>query len=166
MKNPIFGLQHMADDKLINQLALISPPSDWSAPITVAEVTKFWLAEIRQLDRPVKMDVAQWVNGNWTLKKNMTLSPGDGVIGTDLTLVDVRTADPKSGREKYILLVSDTGNLTRHDLAGDVADPDHQSMLNLANNPNGEGAPPAPAPLPNHGRVIPGRGPNGLPGRE
>jgi hypothetical protein len=163
MKNPIFGVQNMAKDELVNQLAIASPPSDWSPAVTVAETTKYWLAQIPRLDLPAKMDVAQWVNGNWTLKKNVPLGPGDGVPGTDMTLVDVRIADPKSGREKYVLLVSDTGDLKRRDLAGDVADPDHQSILTqLAPAPT-----PGPTPPPTpRGRPIPGRGPTGLRGRE
>lgn len=158
MKNPIFNVMNMADKKLVDTFAIASPPSDWTAPVTVPDMTKFWVQAVPAKMDQAKLDVFQWLNGQWT-KKNMQVGPGDAVPGTDLTVVDVRAAD-SHGKEKYVLLTTDSGRLIPHYLATDTANPEYQDLQNAVNpNPAGTGtgaAPPAPPPpTPNGRRPVP-----------
>lgn len=141
IKNPVFDVKQMAPDKLTQELVITSPPSNWGDPIKAPPITKFWLSNA-QKDQ-ADLDVFQYVNGEWK-KNNLKASPGDVIPGTNLTLVDVRPVEPgHGGGDKYVLLTSDTGDILRHDLNADKADPDYQTMLNP--NPNG----------PNNARPLP-----------
>lgn len=162
LKNPVFGITNVAPDPLVNQFAIVSQPSDWSPPVVAPPVTKFWVASVS--GSRTALDVFRYNNGVWTPTKNMQVNPGDQVPGTNLTVVDVRTAEPPK-REKYVLLTSDTGDMLRRDANSDMNDADHQSML-APTNPNGTTNPPpdtSPPPRTPNGRPPMGRPP--MPGR-
>jgi hypothetical protein len=165
MKNPLFAVANQAPAKLTNLFSIASPPSDWSAAVTVPETTKFWLANIGKLTdtNPAKMDVFKWESGQWNPRKNLPLAPGDTIPGTNMTLVDVRSSDPRGVKDKYVLLVNDAGEMTQRNLNDDVNDPDHQTMLTQT-----EGAVPVPpGGVPNPPIRRPGGRPQAfIPGRE
>lgn len=142
MKNPVFGSQNIAPPNLTGQLAIDSPPSNWSDPIKVPPTTKFWVAGVPGRDS-AQLDVFQYKDGDWN-KTNPKLSPGDEVPGTDLTLVDVRS-DEAHSHDRYVLLTSNTGDMIRRDAKQDESDPDHQQMLN-PNGQNGQNGPNGPPP--------------------
>jgi hypothetical protein len=162
MKNPVFAIKNQADAKLINIFSIVSPPSDWTAAVTVPDTTKFWLSQMNRVDQPAKMDVFKWENGQWTVRKNVNVSAGDTIPGTAVTVVDIRTADPRGQKDKYVLLVGDSGDLKQRNLNDDVNDPDHQTMLTQA----GANTPVAPAGPPNAPRrPVPTRTQSLLPSR-
>jgi hypothetical protein len=147
LKNPVFGITNLAPPPMVNQFVIASQPSDWSPPVVAPPVTKFWVASVN--GSRTALDVFRYNNGVWTPTKNMQVNPGDQVPGTNLTLVDVRTAEPR--KEKYVLLTSDTGDMLRRDANADISDPDHQAMLTP--NPNGpNGGPPPPDTVPPNSR--------------
>ena len=162
LKNPVFGIANIAPNNLVNQFVIDSKPSDWSPPVVSPPVTKFWVASAS--GSRTFLDVFRYSNGVWTPSKNTQVNPGDQVPGTNLTVVDVRTAEPK--KDKYVLLTTDTGDMLRRDVNTDMADADHQAMLTPP-NPNGGTNPPppdtSPPPRTPGGRTIPGR--PQLPGR-
>lgn len=140
IKNPVFDVKNMAPDKLTAVLTIPSVASNWSEPVTAPPMTKFWVASA-QRDR-ASLDVFQYSGGEWKATKNLAAGPGDVVPGTDLTLVDVRTTDSnRGGREKYVLLTSNTGDMLRRDVNADGADPEHQQMSNPNPNPNSPNGP-------------------------
>lgn len=146
LKNPIYSISNMGAPKLIDQLAINSPPSAWTAPIKAPEMTKFWLVDASVSKGSAKVDIFHYQKGSWLTSKGVDARPGDQIPGRDLTVVDVRQGDR---REKYVLLASDTGEIQRRDVATDAADPDHQSMLAPPNpNGGGRGGPPVPGPGP------------------
>jgi hypothetical protein len=154
IKNPVFGVLNLAPKEMVNQFVIDSPPSAWSPPVIAPPVTKFWVAGVT--GTRATLDVFRYSNGVWKPTKNMPVNPGDEVPGTDLTLVDIRTTEPK--KERYLLLTTDTGDMLRRDAIADANDPDHKSMLEPP-NPNGGTAPPVPNTPP------PGARPSGRPGR-
>lgn len=151
LKNPVFGVRNLAPDPMVNQFVIDSQPSDWSPPVVAPPVTKFWVASVN--GSRTLLDVFRYSNGVWTPSKNTQVNPGDQVPGTNLTVVDVRTAEPR--KEKYVLLTSDTGDMLRRDVNADASDTDHKAMLEP--NPNGGTAPPPPDNVPPNSR------PNGRP---
>ena len=164
VSNPLFGTTNLADPKLAEQFALASPPSDWTGPVTVPEKTKFWLATLN--GNQARMDIFtidQGANGQgeWKVSKQ-SLTPGDQVPGTDWTLVDVR-GEATRERDHYVLLTSDTGQMSKRDLNTDRGDPQHQDMLNQTNPNNGENPAGTAPPPPSSGRrplsnIPPSRG--------
>lgn len=143
IKNPVFAIQNMAPNQLLGQLPIESPPSNWSDPVKAPPMTKFWVAGIQ--GSHASLDVFQYAQGDWKAMKSMPANPGDAVPGTDLTMVDVRSADTGHGRDKYVLLTTDRGEMIRRDATADEADPDHQAMLNPTPNPANN---PRPGPVP------------------
>jgi hypothetical protein len=147
LKNPVFGITNLAPDDMVKKFVIESKPSDWSPPVVAPPVTKFWVASAN--GSRTYLDVFRYNNGVWTPSKNMQVNPGDQVPGTNLTVVDVRTAEPK--KEKYVLLTSDTGDMLRRDVNADMNDPDHTAMSTP--NPNGpNGGPPPPETVPPNSR--------------
>lgn len=149
LRNPVFGTSNVADPKLSGQLALVSPPSDWSGPVAVSDTTKFWVSTLG--NNKANLDVFQWEKGEWKklAPKESSLSPGDQVPGTDWTVVDVRVGDLAHDRDKYVLLTSDTGQMARRDYSTDRSDPTHQDLVNQTNpNPNGTATPGQSGPVP------------------
>lgn len=146
LRNPVFGTANVADPKLSGQLALVSPPSEWTAPVAVPEKTKFWVATL--VPNKATLDVFQWAKGEWKklTPKESALTPGDQVPGTDWTVVDVRVGDSAHDRDKYVLLTSDTGQMSKRDYSVDHSDPAHQD-LNNQTNPNAGGTGPAQGSL-------------------
>jgi hypothetical protein len=167
MKNPVFAIKLMADDKLVEQFALVSPPSDWSPVVRVPDTTKYWVASISRMDQ-AKMDVFQWSGGQWSVK-HLTMSPGDLVPGTDATVVDIRAADSRQPpRDRYVLLTTEDGKMQVHNATADAADNDYQTLLNQVNGggiaPNGTNVPPPPIAPPIAPR-RPARTSSGAPSR-
>lgn len=91
LKNPVFGQRNLVqDDALAGQLALRSAESDWTSPITVPPITRFFIASgIGPGSSSVKMEVYRWQNGKWQ-QKAFLVSPGD-MIGAMEDGVDYRT---------------------------------------------------------------------------
>jgi hypothetical protein len=164
MKNPVFAIQNQAAANIINIFSIVSPPSDWTAAVTVPDTTKFWLSQIARIDLGAKMDVFRWENGQWTVRKNVNVSPGDTIPGTAVTVVDIRTADPRGQKDKYVLLVGDSGDLRQRNLNDDVNDPEHQTMLTQA-GANTPVAPVGPAKAPIRRPPLPTRTQSLLPSR-
>ena len=166
MKNPIFGSQNLADAKLAEQFSLKSPPSDWSAPVTVPEKTKFWIAGLGK--DQARFDIFQWISGNWKVSKGQAIQPGDVVPGTDWTLVDVRGLDSSRERDKYVLLTDDSGEMSKRDWTTDRSDAKHKDLLDQTNpNKNAESTANTPArtpPAPGRSYGGRGRGGSGLGG--
>ena len=132
LKNPIFGFNGMAAPNLVNQFALVSPPSEWGPPITVPEKTKFWIVTLGA-DR-AQLDIFQWSGGKWK-QQRAALAPGDVVPGTDWTLFDIRGTGASRPRDKYILLADNVGDISKRDLATDQGDSKHNDLRDLVNNP-------------------------------
>jgi len=158
MKNPLFGTAGLAPEKLSTLLALTSPPSDWTGPVTVPAKTKFWIATVSPSNNGAKADVFQWVKGVWKANRNTALQPGDLVPGTDWTVVDVRGGtDPNRERDKYVLLTNDAGELSRRDLNTDHSDQNYKDMLDQTTpKKETEQSPAGPAPGRYYGRPMPG----------
>ena len=161
MKNPIFMVVNVADKQLVEQFALTSKPSDWTAPVTVPEKTKFWVASIKRsqaggISLPqVTLDLFQWVSGTWKYSSNKLL-PGDQVPGTNRMIVDVRGFDPVE-RDKVVLLADASGEMSQRSQTTDAQEPEHNDMLADAKaaeaNPAGV-APPTRGPVPPAGRPF------------
>jgi hypothetical protein len=136
MRNPVFSTTNVADPKLAGQLALVSPPSEWTPPVSVPEKTKFWIATLS--GSKANLDVFQWEKGEWKKlpPKESGLTPGDQVPGTDWTVVDVRGEGGRE-RDKYVLLTNDTGQMSKRDYNTDHSDPTHKDLVDQANNPSG-----------------------------
>lgn len=156
MKNPLFNSVNIVAKELSDQFDLVSPPSDWTQPVSVPAITKFWIQAYRR--DGANVDVYHWQNGEWT-HKSVLIAPGDQVPGTDWTLVDVRTGAggfvPE--KDKYAMLTNDLGDISRRSLINDAADPGYQQLKdatspnkNEANNtrraPRSTEAPPRPRP--------------------
>ena len=108
MKNPVLGLENIADKSIIDTLEVKSPPSDWSTPVTVPQVTKFWFA---RAGTNALADIYHWENGGWTRKQNVPINPGDRVADSEWTVVDVHNGSRE--REKYVILTNDNGEIVR-----------------------------------------------------
>lgn len=143
IKNPVFAEQNIAPENLTSVLPIASAPSNWSDPVKVPPMTKFWVAGVQGKDQAT-LDVFQYKDGDWKPTKPK-LNPGDEIPGTELTMVDVRSDETHTG-ERYVLLTSNTGDMIRRDAKQDESDPDHALMLNPngPNGPNGVNAPPPP----------------------
>ena len=156
MKNPVFAIKNLADDKLIDQFALQSQPSAWTPAVKVPETTQYWVASVSTKMDQAKMDVFHWSNGQWSVK-HMNVAPGETLPGTDMTVVDIRSTDSRQ-RDKYVLLAAEDGKSYIKSVAKDAADGDYQDLQNQVNTPSGTGAPGTPP-----GTVIPPITPRGLP---
>jgi hypothetical protein len=170
MKNPVFLITNMADDKLINQFALVSPPSDWSAPVQVPNTTEYYLASVtgNKMDS-ARLDLFQWSGGQWSVK-HLALGPGDPVPGTDATVVDIRASDSRQPpRERYVLLTTEDGKIDKRDPTSDAAKDKYQDLLNQTNAggtaPGGPGAAPPPVFAPPVNPHRPVRPPSNSPTR-
>lgn len=162
MKNPVFGVTNLAPEALVKQFIINSPPSDWTDAVKAPPVTKFWVASAS--GGKATLDVFQYQGGTWKTMKRVPANPGDQVPGTDLTLVDVRSPEPGRNQNQYVLLTSDTGEMQRRELATDLKDPDHASMLDPTGAGAGTGtAPPLPPPTFRAPPGRPGRGRGGPP---
>jgi len=158
LRNPVFNTANLADPKVAARFALDSPPSQWTGPINVPEKTKFWLATLGS--NKANLDVFNFEQGQWKKlpPKDSSLTPGDQVPGTDWTVVDVRGGAEGRDRDRYVLLTSDTGQMSKRELNTDRSDPTHQDLLNQTNPnnvENGNGAGTAPPPPSASGRRSP-----------
>lgn len=157
MKNPLFGTAGIATQQLSDLLALTSPPSEWTAPVTVPAKTKFWVKAIRGGNNGVNLDVFQWVKGNWKAPKTMGMQPGDVVPGTDWTVVDVHAPSDSAGRDRdmYVLLTNDAGELSSRFPNIDNSDQTYKDLKDQTD--------PKKATEQNPSAVMPGRGYRGYP---
>ncbi|HEY8751854.1 MAG TPA: hypothetical protein VIM11_27985 [Tepidisphaeraceae bacterium] len=158
MKNPVMGLTVIADDKIVDVLAVPSPPSDWSQPVTLPQTTKFWFASLR--GNAATADVYHWENGGWIKKTpQQSFSPGDRVADSEWTVVDVHGTLPNSrDRDKYVLLTNDAGEVIRR---SPNADRSNEERKALEIEINGAAAPKdaAPARGTGNGRPVPANNP-------
>lgn len=134
MKNPLFGTTGIATPQLSDLLALTSPASEWTGPVTVPAKTKFWISAVRASNSSAYIDVFQWVRGNWKAQK-VTVQPGDVVPGTQWALVDVHGgSDATSGeRDKYVLLTNDAGELSHRYPKIDSSDQAYKDLQDQTN---------------------------------
>jgi len=159
MKNPVMGQKNIADQSIIDTLAVKSPPSDWSAPVTIPQVTEFWFA--RAANNGAAADIYHWENGGWTRKQNVPINPGDRVADSEWTVIDVHGGNRE--REKYVILTNDNGEVVRRFPNSDRTS-DRKKALDAQVNPApaaaagpGGGTAPHPAPPPRTPSVAPGQ---------
>ena len=130
LKNPMYlqpGL--VGNAALARQFALRSAESDWSAPVTLPVLTRFFVASgFSSANANVtKFDVFRWQNGKWHLK-SFTVAPGD-MIGlqdassginyeTGWTLVDVKP----NATSPRVIVADPEGNLMPRNYSGDQGD--------------------------------------------
>ena len=151
MKNPAFQRNDM-DEKFRNQFELQSPPSEWSAPVTVPERTRFWVKN-SNLNGKVTLDVFNWKSGVWK-KSSADLLPGDLIPDTDWTIADVRAPlHQRPGENSYVLLTNDSGALVPRDAHTDQSNQDYQALKEETAppqnaNPNTPAAPNRTVPPP------------------
>lgn len=134
MKNPLFSTGAIATQQLSDLLALTSPPSEWTGPVTVPAKTKFWVSAVRAGNSGANVDVFQWVRGNWKSQK-VTVQPGDLVPGTDWAMVDVHGGNEVASgeRDKYVLLTNDAGELSHRYPKIDSSDQAYKDLQDQTN---------------------------------
>jgi hypothetical protein len=150
MKNPVFALQNIADQKILHQLDAASLPSDWTGPITIPPDVKYWVTALPH-NGTAQIDYFKWEAGSWKMTKNMALSPGDTIPGTDQTIVDIHNAPSPRPKEQYVLLTDSFGEALRHIPKDDRDDPALKQCINDATGAAAAGAKAAgggPAPVP------------------
>jgi hypothetical protein len=135
MKNPIWGANNVAaNPALANQFALVSPDSDWTAPVTVPSLVNFFVATSKGPNsNTVRFEVFTFEGGQQH-SEVFTVSPGDMIGGpkngidytTKWTVVDYRD-DPRTG-EAQIILVDENGNLTTRSYRADQQDKLYQQL--------------------------------------
>lgn len=165
MKNPVLGLKGIASDNIVEVLDVPSKPSDWSAPVTVQETTKFWVKSVRN-NGTALADVFHWVEGKWQ-KAETTLAPGDRIADVDWMVVDTRSSTP-SGRErdKFVLLANDAGQTIRRFPSADRNSDEYkalQSEVNPANPVKDAGTTPGRRTPAGTTPLAPGQRPNVMP---
>jgi len=149
MMNPVFALVNIADPKILDQLDIASPPSDWSTPVTIPLNVQYWVTSLQHGGTSALFDVFKWELGNWK-RATLSLAPGDTVPGTDQTLVDVHTnPSGHQQRDQYVLLTDASGEAIRHVPGDDRSNATYKDLLTKTNpaNPAG-GAPPPQARTP------------------
>ena len=163
MKNPVLGLTGVADKSILEVLEVKSPPSDWSAPVTIPQVTKFWFASLR--GSGAAADVYHWENGVWTRKQGVLYQPGDKVADSEWTVVDVHGQyGGARDREKYVILTNDAGEVIRRYPSADRSN-DEKKGLDAQVNPGAAAAGGNPTmPPPNAPARTPAVAPGGRAG--
>jgi hypothetical protein len=143
MMNPVFALVNIADPKILDQLDIPSPPSDWSTPVTIPLNVQYWVKSLQHGGAAALIDVFKWELGNWK-QVTLSLAPGDTVPGTDQTLVDVHISSSQRPRDQYVLLTDASGEAIRHVPNDDRSNATYKDLLGKTNpaNPAAGGAPP------------------------
>jgi hypothetical protein len=136
VKNPVFQVLNVAQPKnLAEVFALVSPDSNWSQPISIPPLTRFFVASL--FNNKVSLEIFRWQNGQLHSTK-VNVSPGDLITAktpdgidysTGWTLVDI-TTDPRDNRS-VIIVADPSGNLGRRDFQSDNNDPEYQKMRSL-----------------------------------
>jgi hypothetical protein len=148
MKNPVLGLQGVADPSILEQLEVKSPPSDWTTPVTIPQVTKFWLTSLSSTSAAA--DLYHWENGEWKRRQRVQFQPGDRVADSEWTVVDVHSGNRE--REKYVILTNDNGEIVRRYPSVDRGNEEKKGLDAQVNpnpapaGPGGNAAPPPPQP--------------------
>lgn len=121
MLNPIFGLFNVSrPEELTEQFALTSEWSEWSQPVGLDSLVRYFVYGWRPNANSVNFEVFKWENGVWQSEIFQNLQPGDMIGGTrvkynqevdfttGVTVVDIRE---DARRETFVLLVDSQGNL-------------------------------------------------------
>jgi hypothetical protein len=124
--NSIYGIGNFAQPAtLAQQFYTVSPVSEPTAPIKIPTRLRFFLASIFR--NQVVFDVFTWKNGHWNQTRSKPMSPGDAIIGTDWSVLDVRD-DIHGNGDKYALLLNIDGTTQRHEVKTDAESPDFEQL--------------------------------------
>lgn len=122
--NPTWDSTNVAVQKVADQFALESQPSDWTQPVTIPSTTQIFVVNVSSQTQIVRFDVFEWKDGKIT-RSMVTATPGDAV--KDETVVDIRQ-DAAKRDTSYVLLVGPNGTLSRQDKQADAANPDYDKL--------------------------------------
>jgi hypothetical protein len=125
LRNPVFQMFNVAPQELINQYAIKSELSRWSAPVKITPKVNFFLAGVGKDN--AKFEVFTRQKGAWR-KKTINRAPGDLIPDTTWTVVDAR----KEGNENYVLLVNQGGQIQRRNFSEDRKSTLYQNLNDQA----------------------------------
>jgi hypothetical protein len=124
---------------LANNFYLVSPDSQWTAPISVESDTNFYATKVVPGRNQVTFDVFRWKDGIWQMQ-TVTATPGDMVGGIDATnktdfstgwtVVDIRTDRDDNF---VILLTSGNGTVLKKESSIDLRDSHYHALIELVN---------------------------------
>jgi hypothetical protein len=141
VKNPVFQIFNVAQPKSLSEVfAITSPDSGWSEPVSIAPLTRFFVASL--FNNKVALEIFRWQNGQLHSTR-VNVAPGDMIAYKDptgidyttgWTLVDI-TVDPGRDNQPMIIVADPSGKLSRRDFKSDSNDPEFQKMRTLITAP-------------------------------
>ncbi len=155
ISSPVYATQRLCKPQsLAAVFTITSEKSDWTAQVNVESDANFYASAIGPKGS-VTFDVFKWQGGVWTMK-TVDVNPGDAIIGTDWTVVDVRDV-PNDPVNRLVILASDNGILQKeikadrkikkyHELVATVKGPTAQQPGAGPMGPGNPGSPPMLAP--------------------
>ena len=159
IRNPLFGLDRVAQNiEATKVFAIASPASDWSAPVVIDPISRFFVASgVSSGSNSVRFDVYRWQDGQWQMKQ-FNASPGDmiGLIDgkidyqTGWTLADLSAT---SMSREPVILSDANGKLRSRSYQGDQGSSNQFKKDVAWVDPNAAVRPVTPG--------MPGMGPNG-----
>lgn len=142
MQNPIYGLFNVSrPENLTEQFALTSEWSQWSQPVGLDSLVRYFVYSTRPNTNSVNFEVFKWENGIWQSEIFQNLQPGDMIGGvrvknnvqvdftTGVTIVDIRE---DARRERFILLVDAQGNLLTRNFRLDQNNAEYRELREKA----------------------------------
>ncbi len=136
VKSPVWGTFNTTNPAtLVNTFALVSATSDWTQPVAVPPVVRFYFTSASS-GPSMPVEVYRWQNGIYN-KTNIRVSPGDPVgkmIGdvdyaTNFTVVDFRESPTHD--DTFVWLLNPDGQLVRRDTKADSNGNDLNQMRHL-----------------------------------
>lgn len=136
IKSPVWGTFNTTNPQnLVNTFALSSTQSDWTQPVTVPPIVRFYFVS-NSAGPSMPVEVYRWQNGIYN-KARIEVSPGDEIgktiknvdYATNFTVVDFR---PEPGRDDTtVWLLNPDGQLVRRDSKADTNSTDLNQMRKL-----------------------------------